>query len=250
MKSIKSMFATSFLVLLASACGGKNEGPKTPQLPGKQVSFDQNSGNSTCTKKSCTKVTTYDISNSPISKGINEEFGNIQLEASPSGNFSSRKIKLFVVKSSLTNGLTATPSSTGFSLAGKIGVASSYPFKVFIRDLELCQLRSGSDSSSCETSDRFNSNYDDESTVQVTITAGVGDQSLSTVTSLPSACPTAPTNNNTNVLQTIAGAGSILGSVIDGRSTTGSVIGGITGILGGLFGPKPATPEMSVQRCR
>lgn len=250
MKSIKSVVSASFLVLVASACGGKNEGPKSPQMPGSQASKDLTSGYSTCTKKSCTKVTSYDLSSPQITKGINEEFGNIQMDASPNGNFSNRKIKLFVDKSKVVPGLTATPTSTGFSLAGKIAVPGSYQLEVFVRDLELCKLRSGSDSSSCESAERFNSNYDSTSTLQIAISSAVNGQDLSSVANLPSACPTAPTNNNNNTLQTIASAGSVLGSVIDGTSTTGGVIGGIAGIFGGLFGPKPMTPEMSVDKCR
>ncbi len=248
MKSMKIIAMATFLGLLETACGGNSAAPKMPASNGNNGVSDLTSGYSSCTTKSCPRVKSYQISNEQITKGVNEEFGNTSFDAHATGNDSNRRVKLFVDSSSLVPGLKATATNSGFTLSGKISVASNYSIRVFVRDLDSCKLHSKSNASSCESSDRNNPNFDIPGSISIAISSGGNQQDISSLGRLPSSC--AKTSTQSNALPAVLGGVGVLGSVIDGTSTTGSVIGGVAGILAQTFGPKPQQPQVSVTNCR
>ena len=245
---MKSIAVASFLGLLETACGGNSAAPRAPATNGNTGTRDLTSGYSSCTSKSCPKLRSIQISNKQITKGVNEEFGNISFTASVSDNDANRKVKLFVDSTSLVSGLKASPSGSGFALSGKIGVASSYSIRVFVRDLESCMLQS-KNSSNCESSDKSNSNYDILDSISIAIVSGANEQIASSISSLPSSCPKT-TAAKPNVLPAVVGSIGVLGTVLDGTSSTGSVLAGAAGILAQTFGPKPQQQQVSVTNCR
>ncbi|MEI8026244.1 MAG: hypothetical protein WCI18_07830 [Pseudomonadota bacterium] len=247
MKSMKIIAMASFLGLLETACGGRSA-PQMPSTNGNKSTSDLTSGYSSCTAKSCPRVKSYQISNKQVTKGVNEEFGNMSFEASVTDNDSNRKVKLFVDASNMVPGLKATPTNSGFTLSGKIGVPSTYSIRVFVRDLDLCKQQSKSNASSCESSDKSNTNYDIPDSISIVITSGGNQQDISSLGSLPSSCP--KTSTPSNALPAVLGGVGVLGSVIDGTSTTGSVITGVASVLAQTFGPKPQQPQVPVTSCR
>ena len=240
----------SFLGLLETACGNNNAAPVAPRATGNLGNKNLAAAASTCTAKSCPQVKSFQLSEEQITMSVNEDFGNMKMDVAATGNDSNRNVKLFVDAANLVRGLKASPSGLGFTLSGKIGVPGSYAMKVFVRDLDSCKIRSKSNASSCETSDKPNTTYDKEDTISIAITAPPGEQNFSSTGGLPSSCAKkAPNTKNPLDDQTLNKGIEAIGSLIFAKSTPVSFASGFGEIAGSIIQPKQEQPQVDASKC-
>ena len=251
------ILALSFLFI--TACGEKAPAPaKAPAaMVGKGQRNNLDSTQNTCTEKSCPKVREFRINpETAIERDAGVEFNGVMISVQTFGGDSARAVKLTLdSRQQLPNGLSVDASGNSLSLKGKINSPNTYTISLAVRDMESCKNLTKSNSSNCESSKSFNDQYDIAATVTLKInksTSGNNSQQISNIADLNAA---SNCNMNNNIYDTYArnqaimGAGNILGSVINGTSNTGSIIGGAIGVLGGLFGPKPRPQIMNSRNC-
>ena len=108
---------------------------------------------------------------------------------------------------------------------------------MFVRYLDSCKLHSKSNASCCESSDKSNTNFDIPDSISMVITSGGNQQDISSLGSLPSSC--VKTFTQSSALPAALGGAGVLGTVIDGTRTTGSVLVGCASLWAQTFGLKP-----------
>jgi hypothetical protein len=247
-------------VFFLSACGDKAPAPARP--PAAMVGTGNNNNldttQSTCTAKSCPRVKEFRINpETQIERDAGVEFGGVLITVQTFGRDSARAVQLILDSTQqLPNGLSADVSGNGVTLKGKINSPNTYSIALVVRDMESCKNQTKSNADNCESSKSYNDAYDIKvNPVSLKInrsTAGSNSQQISNVADLNAASRCNMTNNIYDTYarnQAIMGAGSILGSVINGTSSTGGIIGGAIGVLGGLFGPKPQQPVINARDC-